>query len=159
MSIFVSGNIGLSQNGPPITATPMTASGGRTLTFAAGSQTITASSGSFLTDGYTLGGTVTVTGTSASDGTYGISLVTALVLTLTSAPNNEGPFSATVALSGTGLNQNAQVFGSEPQAGAWGHYMQMSMSGLDGDIAILWDTGPGCPAGFKIGRASCRERV
>lgn len=55
---------------------------------AAGASTITRSTGSFVTDGYEIGGQVTISGTTADDGTYTISNVTALVITTTATFNN-----------------------------------------------------------------------
>ncbi len=71
-------------------------SGGRTLQFAQAGRTITASSGSFVTDGFVIGMNVVVAGTTSNDGTYMIATVTATVLTLaTNHTNlvNEGPIS------------------------------------------------------------------
>ena len=85
------------------TGAQVTASGGRTLTFAdADPDTITASSGSFITDGYEVGMTVTVAGTSSNNGTYVIASVTATVITLITgdALAAEGPLSATATLDG-----------------------------------------------------------
>lgn len=87
-------------------ATQITASGGRTLTFAdsGGSDTITASSGSFVTDGYKAGMMVPVAGTSSNNGTHGpLVTVTATVLTFGSGTTlaNEGPLSSTATLDAT----------------------------------------------------------
>lgn len=83
-------------------ASAVTASGGRTLTFVGGgTQTITASSGSFVSDGYVVGMKLTVTGTSSNNGTFTIISVSATVITVSSGLSNEGPLSATAALSGT----------------------------------------------------------
>lgn len=82
-------------------ATQVTASGGRTLTFAdADPDTITASSGDFTSDGFAPGMTLTVAGTSSNNGTYTIATVTATVITLVSgdALAAEGPLSATATL-------------------------------------------------------------
>lgn len=91
------------------TATEVTASGGRTLTFADDDpDTITASSGSFITDGYERGQTLTVAGTSSNNGTYTIASVTATVLTLIASDEltNEGPLSATATLNATATVTN-----------------------------------------------------
>lgn len=90
-------------------ATEIAASGGRTLTFAnsGSADTITASSGSFITDGYKPGMLVTIAGSSSNDMTTGpLVTVTATVLTFGSgtALTNEGPVSAT-----TTLNAAAQI--------------------------------------------------
>jgi len=79
----------------------ITAAGGRTLTFATGPDTITASTGSFVTDGYVVGMKVVVAGTSSNDGTYSITAVAALVLTVSETLTAEGPLSATATLDGT----------------------------------------------------------
>lgn len=79
-----------------------TGSGGRTLTFAAAGRTITASSGSFITDGFLAGANVVVTGTTSNNGTYMILSLTATVITLTTNHTNlvnEGPIS-TGAING-----------------------------------------------------------
>ncbi len=78
-------------------ATQVPAAGGRTLTFAdADPDTITASSGSFVTDGYVAGQQLTVAGTASNDGTYTLATVTATVLTLIAADTlaAEGPLSS-----------------------------------------------------------------
>jgi len=87
-------------------ATQITAAAGRTLTFAdsGGSDTITASSGSFISDGYKVGMLVTVAGTTSNNGTTGaIATVTATVLTFGSDTtlSAEGPLSATATLDAT----------------------------------------------------------
>lgn len=87
-------------------ATQVTASGGRTLTFAnvGSADTITASSGSFVSDGYKVGMIVTIAGTSSNNMTTGkLATVTATVLTFGSDTSltNEGPLSATATLNAT----------------------------------------------------------
>ena len=79
----------------------ITAAGGRTLTFAASGKTITASTGSFVTDGYAVGMLVVVAGTSSNNGTFSITVVSALVLTVSETVVDEGPLSATATLDGT----------------------------------------------------------
>lgn len=84
-------------------ATQITASGGRTLTFAnsGSADTITASSGDFSADGYYVGMIVTIAGTSSNDITTGpIASVTATVLTFgaDTSLTNEGPISSTATL-------------------------------------------------------------
>jgi len=81
-------------------ATQVTASGGRTLTFAdANPDTITASSGSFISDGYKAGMTLTVAGTASNNGTFTITAVTATVITVSGALAAEGPLNATATLN------------------------------------------------------------
>lgn len=87
-------------------ATEVTASGGRTLTFAnsGSADTITASSGSFVSDGYKAGMLVTIAGSSSNNMTTGkIATVSATVLTFGSDTSltNEGPLSATCTLNAT----------------------------------------------------------
>lgn len=87
-------------------ATEITAAGGRTLTFAnsGSADTITASSGSFISDGYKVGMLVTIAGTSSNNMTTGpLVTVTATVLTFGSGTSltNEGPLSATATLNAT----------------------------------------------------------
>lgn len=85
-------------------ATEVTAAGGRTLTFAnsGSADTITASSGSFVSDGYKPGMKVTIAGSSSNNMTTGkLATVTATVLTFGSDTSltNEGPLSATCTLN------------------------------------------------------------
>ena len=94
--------IGAGQTGT--SATSVTASVGRTLTFAASGATVTASTGSFVSDGYAVGMTLTVTGSSSNNGTSTITVVSALVLTVSGTFVNEGPLSATAALAGVAPN-------------------------------------------------------
>jgi len=88
-------------------ATEITASGGRTLTFAevgGSGDTITASSGSFISDGYKVGMVVTIAGSASNNITTGpIASLTATVLTFGSDTDfaNEGPVSATTTLNAT----------------------------------------------------------
>lgn len=82
-------------------ATQVTAAGGRTLTFATASDTITASSGDFAADGYEAGMILTVAGTSSNNGTYTITNVTATVITVAENLTNEGPISSTATLDAT----------------------------------------------------------
>lgn len=87
-------------------ATEVEASGARTLEFsdegsgAGNEDTVTASSGSFLNDGYRPGMVLVVTGTS-NNGSYRILSVTALVITLRADEEltNEGPLSSTAKLN------------------------------------------------------------
>lgn len=79
-------------------ATQVTASGGRTLTFATAGDTITASTGDFTSDGYEVGMTLVVAGTSSNDGSYTLTNVAATVLTVAENLTNEGPISSTATL-------------------------------------------------------------
>lgn len=65
-----------------------TASGGRTITFNQAGRTITASSGSFITDGFVAGANVVASGFSSNNGTYMILSLTATVITLTTNHTN-----------------------------------------------------------------------
>ena len=76
----------------------LTASGGRTLTWATAADTITASSGSFHTDGYVIGDKLIVTGTTSNNGTYTITALTPTVITVSENLVNEGPLSATATI-------------------------------------------------------------
>lgn len=97
---------GLGHAPAAANATQITASGGRTLTFAnsGSADTITASSGSFISDGYKPGMLVTIAGSASNNLTTGpIATVTATVLTFGSGTSltNEGPVSATTTLDAT----------------------------------------------------------
>jgi hypothetical protein len=76
----------------------LTASGGRTLTFATAGDTITASSGSFHTDGYAIGDKLIVSGTTSNNGTLTITTLTATVITVAENLVDEGPLSATATI-------------------------------------------------------------
>ncbi len=98
----------------PITNTTLkkaAGSGGRTLTFATAStvHTITASTGSFTTDGFVAGDSIIVAGTTSNDGTYLLATVAATVLTITPAQPlvTEGPIS-TGTITGSVLAAAAQ---------------------------------------------------
>lgn len=78
--------------------TGFTASGGRTLTFANSGSTLTASSGSFVSDGIKVGDFVRVQGTTSNDGYYLISALTATVLTLLGSLTDEGPLSSAASI-------------------------------------------------------------
>jgi hypothetical protein len=87
-------------------ATQVSASAAPTLQFAnvGSSDTITRSTGSFVTDGYKVGMLVTIAGTSSNNMTTGpIVTVAATVLTFgaTTALTNEGPLNATATLNAT----------------------------------------------------------
>lgn len=87
-------------------ATQVTASGGRTLTYAnsGSADTITASSGSFISDGFKPGMLVASAGTSSNNLTTGpLVTVTATVLTFGAGTSltNEGPLSSTATLNAT----------------------------------------------------------
>lgn len=53
-------------------------------------STITRASGSFITDGYAVGGQVTILGSASNDGTYTLTGVAALTLTVTGTPFTTG---------------------------------------------------------------------
>ena len=84
----------------PTTAT-ITAAGGRTLTFAASGKTITASTGSWVADGFKVGMLLTVAGTSNNNGSKTLTAVSATVLTVSETVVDEGPLSATATIIGT----------------------------------------------------------
>jgi hypothetical protein len=86
-----------ASDGP---AERVTASGGRTLTFASG-KTITASSGSWINDGYEAGHRIKVTGSASNDSMFTVVSVTATVLTVSETMNNEGPVSSGAFIDGT----------------------------------------------------------
>lgn len=99
---------------PPVATTTVklaTGSGGRTLTFAAAGavNTITASTGSFTTDGFVAGDSIIVSGTTSNDGQYVLSTVAATVLTIIPAQPlvNEGPIT-TGTITGSVLAAAAQ---------------------------------------------------
>jgi hypothetical protein len=97
---------GLGHVNSTADATQVTASGGRTLSFAnvGAADTITASSGSFITDGYKAGMLVTIAGSASNNMTTGqIVSVTATVISFgaTTSLTNEGPVSATTTLNAT----------------------------------------------------------
>lgn len=102
---------GLIEATDLLQSTQVVSSGGRTLTFAdANPDTITASTGSFIADGFRAGMRVTVSGTASNDGTYIIASVSALVLTLvlTAALVAEGPLSGGETLDGS--TNRAQLY-------------------------------------------------
>ena len=87
-------------------ATQVTAAGGRTLTFADVDDTVTASSGDFVADGYKPGMSLVVAGTTSNNGTYVITAVTATVITVEADDFvNEGPLSSTATLDASGLGE------------------------------------------------------
>ena len=84
-------------------AVVVTASGSRTLTFNV-AKTITASSGSFITDGFTVGASIVVAGTTgngtlAVPKTYTVAVVTATVITTVEAIVTEAAYSATATVT------------------------------------------------------------
>ncbi len=115
-------NVGAAALAPVTTTTVKlaTGSGGRTLTFATtGSvNTITASTGSFTTDGFVAGDSIIVSGTTSNDGTYLVSVVAATILTITPAQPfvAEGPIS-TGTITGSVLATAGQELTA---AYAWG---------------------------------------
>lgn len=124
------------------------ASGGRTLTFAAGANTITASSGDFTTE-FSVGQLVAISGTTSNNGLSGtISGLTATVMTVAAALVNEGPLSATARVDG--FSTARILAGAELQNGRYGHYIQISQGpGFPSLLTILFDSGPGLPTGFS----------
>ncbi len=102
----------------PITTTTVksaVASGGRTFTFASGIDglnTITGSTGSFITDGFVIGDSIIVQSTSDNDGTYVISstAITATVITVVAAQpfTNGGGAQTTGSIVGSVLASAAQ---------------------------------------------------
>jgi hypothetical protein len=78
----------------------ITAAAGRTLTFDV-AKTITASTGSFVTDGFADGQSIVVSGTTANDGTYTIAAggVAATVLTVVEAVVTEGTYSSLATIT------------------------------------------------------------
>lgn len=97
--------------------TQVVSSGGRTLTFAdANPDTITASSGDFLADGFQPGMHVLVNGTASNDGSFLIAKVTATVLTLAVDESlvAEGPLSGGETLDGTPQLSQSYLFELAP---------------------------------------------
>jgi hypothetical protein len=90
----------------------VTAAGGRTLSFNAASKAISASTGSYLTDGYTIGDVIIVTGTSSNNGYFSILSVAATVMTVRETLVNEGP-----------LNSIANISGKPPISGQTYYYV------------------------------------
>jgi len=84
-------------------ATGITAAVGRTLTFndnGGSPDTIVASTGSFISDGYVVGQQLTVANSSSNDGPYILTAVVALTLTVaTGSLAAEGPVSSTTTLA------------------------------------------------------------
>lgn len=81
-------------------ATQVLAAGGRTLTFAAADDSVTASTGSFIDDGYRVGHPLVVADSASNNGTFTIATVTALKITVVeNSIVNEGPLSATTTLN------------------------------------------------------------
>lgn len=79
-------------------AVQVVAAAGRTLQFATAGDTITASTGSFLTDGYRIGQKITVAGTATNNGVKTLIGVSALVLTVSDNLVDEGPLAATATI-------------------------------------------------------------
>lgn len=78
----------------------LTATGGRTLTFASSGHKITASSGSFIQDGWAIGDVVTGSGTSSNNGSLGaITALTDTEMDFASGITNEGPLSSLATLT------------------------------------------------------------
>jgi hypothetical protein len=137
-------------------ATQVVASGGRTLTFAT-AETITASSGSFVTDGYQPGMRLRVRGTTNNNGAYKIAAVTATVLTVQSSDvlvaegplssaatldATQGPANRVTASGGRTLTFNASAKTITASSGSWindgyevGHRVKITGT-ADNDIAV-----------------------
>jgi len=95
---------GLLDKGDQLAPVQVVSAGGRTLTFVdADPDTITASTGSFIADGYRPGMRVIVAGTGSNNGTFLIMAVSALVLILDPVETlaAEGPLSGGETLDGT----------------------------------------------------------
>ena len=89
------------------TVSTVLATAGRTLTFTnvGAADRITASSGSFVADGFRVGSAVTITGTASNNIVTGvIASVTATMLTFTATTSlvNEGPLSSVARITGYG---------------------------------------------------------
>lgn len=85
---------------PAAISSGITASGGRTLTFAAADDSVTASSGNFLNEGIRPGMLLTVTGTTSNNCvSKEILTVTATKITYDNTVVNEGPLSATATIA------------------------------------------------------------
>ena len=99
------------------TPTPIVASAGRTLTFAASGNTITADGGNFIADGVKPGMSVTVTGTTNNNDTYAVSSVTSGVIDCVNSPamTDEGPLSSSATLTpfGTSMTVSSGTLTSE----------------------------------------------
>jgi hypothetical protein len=109
-----------------------TASGGRTITFNQAGRTITASSGSFITDGFVAGGNVIASGFSSNNGTYMIASLTATVITLTTNHTN---LSTSAALtSGT-------LAGDSPANGTTYYYRLLKLDSASSGITNAAGTG------------------
>lgn len=72
----------------------------RSVVFAPAGRTMTASTGSFITDGFLAGANVVVTGTTLNNGTYMILSLTATVITLTTNHTNLATETVTATLNG-----------------------------------------------------------
>jgi len=108
----------------------ITASGGRTLTFAATGKTITASSGNFTSDGFAIGDKLKITGTTSNNSTFTVTNVSTTALTVSETVVNEGPLSSTAVITvdkiiassgnfitdGYSINDNLTVMGTESSA-------------------------------------------
>lgn len=122
-------------------ATQITAAGGRTITFAENTpanDTVTASSGSFVTDGYEAGMTLAVASSSSNDGDYLISSVTALVIMIAAADDfaAEGPLSATTTLDASGDNVCPALFFEIPSGCNFYEIRHAAPSA--GNVDITW---------------------
>lgn len=96
----------------PTQKTSITASGGRTIAFSQSAKTITASSGSFILDGYNVGDAIQVTGTAGglNDGYFTISLITATVITVNELLVTQAAVSSTVNISAPNIAHNTDYY-------------------------------------------------
>jgi hypothetical protein len=164
VSITVDGCVRGSQVETLLT---LTASVGRTLSFAG--STITASSGSFTADGWTAGMGLFIDsgGFCPNDGFYVIATVGTTTMTVVTGSTQvvnlntvtlagfttAGPYAVLVVLDGTSSKE--LLFGEELINGGWGSYAQLAITGGESagfapaaDATITWSEGPGLPPGF-----------
>ena len=135
-------------------AVVVTASAPRTLTFATAGDTITASSGSFIDDGFRVGGTVTVAGTTSNNGAKTITAVTATVITVSDNLTDEGPLNATATLT---MNDATLVADVDYTLDAvWGRifFLTTGTKLVEGDpIDVTLAADAGAPATIDVTRA------
>ena len=77
----------------------ITAAAGRTLTFNV-AKTITASTGSYITDGYVVGDVIDISGTTNNNGTFTINTLTATVMTVNETLVTESAYSSLATITG-----------------------------------------------------------
>jgi len=124
-------------------ATQITAAGGRTFTFAEATplgDTLTASTGSFITDGYLVGMTLAIASSSSNDGDYLIAAVTALVITIDTADDfaAEGPVSATMTVDATGDSICPAIFFEVPSGCTHYEIRHAAPSAAGTNVDITW---------------------